>query len=233
MSKFIDLTGQRFGRLTVIEKCGVATSGHALWKCKCDCGNHHITTSNQLRGGSKSCGCLQRERASEAAKQRTGQNCSKKYAIGQEHYRLHQCYKDMLNRCYNKNNRSFARYGGRGIGVYVDWFNDFYAFRDWALDNGYANNLTLDRIDVNGNYVPDNCRWVTVKVQNNNRSNNRIVNYKGETMTLHELSEKHDIAYKTLWQRVNSGWSIAAAVETPVRRSVNGHYVTPVSARSF
>jgi hypothetical protein len=231
MSKFIDLTGQRFGRLKVIEKCGVAKSGHALWLCECDCGNYHTTTSNQLHSGTESCGCLQRERASEAAKQRAGQSCSKKYEIGHEYYRLHQCYKDMLNRCFKTNSKSYARYGGRGITVCEEWKNDFYTFRDWALLSGYTDLLTLDRIDVNGNYEPNNCRWVTIKIQNNNRSNNRIVTYNGETMTLHELSEKYGIAYKTLWGRVNSGWSISTAVETPIRRSVNGHYIKTLSAR--
>lgn len=231
MGKLIDLTGQRFGRLTVIERCGVATSGHALWECVCDCGNHHTTTSNQLHSGTKSCGCLQRERASEAAKQRAGQPTIKKYAIGHEHYRLHQCYKDMLNRCYNTNNKSYKNYGNRGIAVCDEWLNDFYSFKDWSLLNGYNDTLTLDRIDVNGNYEPSNCRWVTLKTQNNNRTNNRIVQYNGERMTLHELSEKYGIAYKTLWARVNSGWSVASAIETPIRRSVNGHYITTISAR--
>lgn len=217
MGKFIDLTGQKFGRLLVIERVGVAKSGHALWACVCDCGNHHTITSNQLHSGAKSCGCLQRERAAEVATKRKGVPYHKKRTIGQEHHRLHQCYKDMLNRCYNKNNRSFSRYGNRGIKVCDEWHNDFYSFRDWALKNGYSDTLTLDRIDVNGNYEPTNCRWVTPKVQNNNRGNNRMVQYKGETMTLHELSEKCGIAYKTLWARVNYGWSITAAVETPLR----------------
>lgn len=233
MGRLINLTGRKFGRLTVVEKCGISPSGHALWRCKCDCGNYHITTSNQLQCGTKSCGCLQRERASEAAKRKTGQPHTKKYVIGHKHYRLHQCYKDMLNRCYRTSNKSYKRYGYRGICVCAEWLNDFYSFRDWALANGYNDSLTLDRVDVNGNYEPNNCRWATPKMQNNNRSNNRIVNYKGETMTLHELSEKYDIGYKTLWARVNSGWSITAAVETPVRRSVNGHYSTSLSAGPF
>lgn len=217
MSKFIDLTGQRFGRLVVIERVGVAKSGHALWACICDCGNHHTTTSNQLHSGSKSCGCLQRERAAESAKERKGISFHKKHTIGQEHYRLYQCYKDMLNRCYNQNNKSFARYGNRGISVCDEWLDDFNAFKNWALSNGYADNLTLDRKNVDGNYEPSNCRWATAKIQNNNRSNNRIVHYKGETMTLHELSERCGIAYKTLWARVNRGWAISVAVETPLR----------------
>lgn len=233
MSKLIDLTGQRFGRLTVIERRGSAASGHALWHCKCDCGNYHTTTSNQLHSGTKSCGCLQRERASVCAKERKGVSARKRRAIGRDHQRLYQCYKDMLNRCYSPKNKRFDCYGNRGVGVCCEWLSDFNSFRVWALANGYNDSLTLDRIDVNGNYEPSNCRWATSKTQNNNRSNNRIVQYNGETMTLHELSEKHDIDYKTLWQRINLGWSVASAVETPIRRSVNGHYTTSLPTRNF
>jgi hypothetical protein len=223
MSKFIDMTGQRFGRLLVVEKNGVAKSGHALWLCKCDCGNSYIISSNQLKNGTQSCGCLQRERAAESAKNRTHLSYHKKLNIGKEFHRLHQCYKDMLNRCYKTNNKSYKRYGGRGIKVCDEWKNDFYLFKEWALSNGYADNLSIDRINVNGNYEPDNCRWITTKEQNNNRSNNRIVKYCGETLTLHELSERHDIAYKTLWSRIKAGWSVASAVETPTR-VVNREY---------
>lgn len=233
MSKLIDLTGRKLGRLTVVERCGTAPSGHALWYCKCDCGNYHTITSNRLHSGTKSCGCLQRERSSVCAKERKGVSVRKRYAIGYEHHRLHQCYRDMLNRCYKPNNKRFERYGNRGIRVCSEWLNDFYSFRDWALANGYNDSLTLDRIDVNGNYEPNNCRWATSKMQNNNRANNRIVQYNGETMTLHELSEKYNVDYRTLWQRINLGWSIAAAVETPIRRSVNGHYTTSLSTGNF
>ena len=139
----------------------------------------------------------------------------------------------MLTRCYNPNSKSYKHYGYRGISVCSEWLNDFYSFKDWALANGYNDTLTLDRVDVNGNYEPNNCRWATSKMQNNNRANNRIVQYNGETMTLHELSEKYNVDYRTLWARVNSGWSIAVAVETPIRRSVNGHYTTSLSAGNF
>lgn len=223
MGKFVDLTGQRFGRLSVIEKSGVAKSGHALWLCKCDCGNSHIVSSNQLKNGTKSCGCLQRERAAESARQRTHIHNRKKLVIGKDFQRLHQCYKDMLNRCYKENNKRYHRYGGRGIEVCDEWRNDFYAFKSWATANGYSNVLTLDRIDVYGNYEPSNCRWVSTKEQNNNRSNNKVVRYCGEEMTLHQLSEKYNIPYKTLWGRINGGWTVSSAVETPIR-VVNREY---------
>lgn len=222
MSKFIDLTGQRFGRLLVVKRDGLAKSGHALWLCKCDCGNEHVLTSNQLRSGTQSCGCLQRERATEAAKKRIGSNVRKRYCIGEKNYRLHQCYKDMLHRCYKENNKRYKDYGFRGIKVCSEWLDDFYSFRDWAEKSGYADNLTLDRINVDKNYEPSNCRWVSSKKQNNNRRNNVVVTYNGETMTLHELSEKYtNFSYKTLWARINNGWDLCDAITTPVRRLKN------------
>ena len=234
MSTFIDLTGQRFGRLFVIQKVGAAPSGHVLWLCKCDCGNDYIVSSNHLRSGTQSCGCLQREQAGISARKRKGTPYQRKYNIGKENYRLHQCYKDMINRCFKSNNKNYKNYGERGIKVCSEWLSDFYSFRDWALANGYAENLTLDRIDVEGNYEPSNCRWVSVKTQNNNRRNNFIVVYNGEKMTLHELSERYtDVPYKTLWARMNSGWNLYDAISTPVRRSANGHYVKVLSASSF
>lgn len=235
MSKFIDLTGQRLGRLVVVERMGTAQSGHALWLCKCDCGTSHIASSNQLRCGTQSCGCLQKERAIFAAKKRKGVQYHKKYDIGKDNYRLHQCYKDMINRCYKVNNKNYKNYGFRGIKVCPEWLNDFYSFRDWALANGYADNLTLDRINVDKNYEPSNCRWASSKAQNNNRRNNVVVTYNGETMTLHELSERYpDVGYKTLWARINAGWSLHDAIETPVRKGfANGHYIKTLSAGSL
>ena len=227
MSKLIDLTHMRFERLFVERRYGTASSGHALWLCKCDCGNTKVISSNQLHSGTKSCGCLQRENAAKSAKNRVHTPCRHKYEVGTEYSRLHQAYKDIKNRCYNQNSKSYKSYGMRGITICQEWQNDFYAFRDWAMVNGHADDLTLDRINVNGNYEPNNCRWITVKEQNNNRRNNRIVTYNGETMTLHELWERYtDVPYKTLWSRVNAGWTIADAVERPIRRSTNGHYLT-------
>ena len=235
MSKFIDLTGQRYGRLLVVERMGTAQSGHALWLCKCDCGTSYTVSSNRLNSGTKSCGCLQKERSSFAARKRKGVRYPKRYNIGKENGRLYQCYKDMVNRCYKVNNKRYETYGGRGIKVCSEWLNDFYSFRDWALTNGYTDNLTLDRVDVEGNYEPANCRWASQKTQNNNRRNNVVVTYNGETMTLHELSERYtDVPYKTLWKRINAGWSLHDAIETPVRKGfANGHYIKTLSARSF
>ena len=221
MAKLVDLTGQRFGRLIVVERHETANSGHARWLCKCDCGNVTAVTSNQLRakqGATKSCGCLQRERAICANSKKDHSNFNKRVSIGKEYQRLHRTWRDMINRCTNPNNKRYDVYGQRGISVCKEWLDSFLAFKQWAIVTGYTDELTLDRKDVNGDYEPSNCRWATLKEQNNNRSNNRIVEYKGESMTLHQLADRYGLNYKTLWCRVQYGWTITEAVETPIRR---------------
>lgn len=225
MGKLVDLTGQRFGRLTVIDRAGTAPSGHALWFCQCDCGEYKTLSSNQLNTGTKSCGCLQRERASEVGMKPKSSTRKRRERIPPDLRRLHQTHRDMLTRCNNPNNKRYALYGGRGITVCKEWRESFLAFAEWAKNNGYNNSLTLDRKDPNGNYCPENCRWATQKEQNNNRRNNRIVEYRGEKMTLHELSDQCGIDYRTLWCRIKAGWTVEDAAERPIRRHVNGHYV--------
>lgn len=220
MGKLIDLTDQRFGRLVVIERQGQANSGHAEWLCKCDCGKEVIVSSNALRSsrGTRSCGCLQREMATIANLNKDHGYYKKKASVGREHQRLHQTWRDMINRCANSNNKRFDAYGGRGISVCQEWLGNFDAFKEWAISSGYSDELTIDRINVNGDYCPQNCRWATSKEQNNNRSNNRIVIYKGESMTLHQLADREGINYQTLWNRLKYGWSLEDAVERPIRR---------------
>lgn len=158
MSAFIDLSGLRFGRLQAISR-DTEKKHDAYFLCLCDCGKLVSVRATRLRNGETlSCGCLR----AEVCKKRATTH-------GQRKTRLYTIWVGMRDRCRNPKNKSFDRYGGRGITVCDEWQNSFETFRDWALSHGYADHLSIDRINVNGNYQPDNCQWATSKEQANNR----------------------------------------------------------------
>ena len=205
MGKAIDLTGQRFGRWTVLCKAEKGNDTRARWLCQCDCGNTAIVYGYSLRsGGSLSCGCLRRDRASETHR-----------VHGESSSRLHYIWSSMLQRCNNPHVEKYPRYGGRGISVCPQW-KDFSIFREWAISSGYTDALSLDRINVNGNYAPDNCRWVTLADQHRNKSSNRMLSLNGQTKCLVEWAELLKISRQTLQSRLASGWSIEDTLTTPV-----------------
>lgn len=200
MSKLIDLTGKKFNRLTVISRAENSKHGKVRWKCKCECGNEVIVDASSLRKNSvHSCGCYRTERLNEYS-----------YTHGKSKTRLNNTWRCMKQRCLNPNNSAYKNYGGRGITVCNEW-QEFQPFYDWAIANGYKDDLTIDRIDVNGNYEPSNCRWVDTKTQSNNTRRSHYITYKGETMTLTQWANKLNMNKGTLTKRLNSGWSIEEA----------------------
>ena len=195
-----NLIGRRFGSLTVISRAENSRSGKARWNCVCDCGATKkipVCGYDLKVGKVSSCGCLRKITARE-----TGEKNEKH---GKTHTRLYGIWQGMKRRC-NPNN-SYSPKSYRNITVCYEWMHDFHSFYDWAMSNGYADNLTIDRIDVYGNYSPDNCRWATYKEQENNRRNNHFIIYKGEKYTLAQLSEKLNLSQQALRFRINSGWS--------------------------
>ena len=184
MSAIIDLTGERFGRLTVIERD--ISQKRTVWICRCDCGNVKSVQSTHLRSGATtSCGCFQKERASQANK-----------THGFTHTSLHNRWKAIRQRCNNPDDPRYKDYGARGITLCPEW-NDFEVFSKWAMENGYNEDLQLDRIDNNKGYSPDNCRWCTGSVNNHNRRSTSFI----DGLPLREFAELHHMDYQTVHYR--------------------------------
>ncbi len=213
MSKY-DLSGKRFGMLFVVDKAYLRTSPNGktdmLWHCKCDCGNEKdVLERSLIYAGTKSCGCLQKKHIQELRRRH-----------GETGTRLYQAWENMRARCNRKSSREYENYGGRGIRVCDEWQNNYESFRDWALDNGYSDNLTLDRKNVNGNYCPENCRWISNQLQQYNKRTNRNISFNGKTQTITQWAKEYKIPVKTLQGRLDkSKWSIEKALTTPVTKN--------------
>lgn len=209
-----DLTGKKIGRLTVLRLSDNKKNGSTKWVCQCDCGNIvEVFSSNLTREHTKSCGCLAREKSSKRMKEK-----NPGYKHGKNNSRLHIIWDAMKKRCYLKSHIHYLNYGGRGIEVCEEWKNDFMSFYNWAMDNGYKDDLTIDRIDSDKNYCPENCRWITYKQQANNKRNNHFVEYKGKKYTISQLAEEKNIKYDILLYRINKGWDLEDAINLPVMK---------------
>lgn len=206
--ELMDLTGQKFSRLTVIGRAP-NHGRRTMWNCKCDCGKEVTVRAENLRSGnSKSCGCLKIDH-------------HPKTANGLGKTRLAGILNSMKQRCYNPKYSQYYLYGGRGIRICDEWLNDSNNFYSWAFNHGYKEDsvqaeCSIDRIDVDGNYCPENCRWVDSFAQANNTRRNIFYEFNGERHTLTEWSRIVGIKSGTLYNRINSlGWSIEDALTLP------------------
>lgn len=191
-----NLIGQKFGRLTVIDlvESDAGANIPTKWICQCDCGKETVVRGSNLQSGvTRSCGCLSKELLIE-----------RHFKHGGTGSRLYVTWQHMIRRCEKNTDRAYKYYGGRGISVHIDW-HDYTAFRDWALANGYADDLTIDRIDVNGNYEPSNCRWISLKEQQKNKRNNVWVVFNNETKNIcdwaRELNCRPQSVYRVILEK--------------------------------
>lgn len=210
-----DITGERFGRLVATKRLQSGTNGGARWLCLCDCGSETSTyLSNLASGRTASCGCYNNECRSER-KRVHGATGSRMEQGKRRASLLYGVWSSMRGRCNNPTDSSYERYGGRGIAVCLAW-DDFRVFEEWALTSGYSHSLSIDRIDNDGPYSPDNCRWATAKTQCRNRRVTPRMTYRGKTASVAEFAEEYGIPYDTLRQRVGRyGWSAERAIEIP------------------
>ena len=211
--KIKNLEGKRIGKLTVLERAEDKTQKNGkrliMWRCKCDCGNETIVPSSRLTSGNtKSCGC--------------GSSRYLRKTHGKSETRLYRVWRGVKSRCYNPNSTGYEYYGGRGVTVCDEWLgeNGFENFYKWSYLNGYNENAekyicTLDRIDVNGNYEPSNCRWVSMKEQDNNKRTNKYIEFNGEKKTLSQWCDEFGVNKKMARYRFNHGWGIEDCLLVP------------------
>lgn len=197
MPNFKNLTGEKFGRLTVIGVSRKVESGNReryYWRCKCDCGNEKEVRTDCLTSGLvKSCGCLKKDQDKI--------NLTKYHKHKLSHTKLWDTYYGMKSRCYDKTDKRYSDYGGRGIEICPEWLENFENFVSWSLENGFDDNLQIDRIDNDSGYSPQNCRWISIKENCRNRRSNVMIEYQGKMITLIELSEILNIPYKTAYSK--------------------------------
>lgn len=197
MPKVKDVSGQRFGSLIASSFTHVMSNGrkYTAWICKCDCGKEiTVLAGNLYQGKTLSCGCMRGENISQS-----------KIRHGMRNSRIYMIWKGIRGRCYVSSNVSYDNYGGRGITMCQEWKEDFLNFYNWALKNGYSDTLTIERSYVNGNYEPDNCRWITTQEQYYNKRDSRLIKIDGETKCLAEWAKITGIARRTLSDRYDRG----------------------------
>lgn len=198
-----DLIGKKFGRWTVIRYSHKDKNRIKYYICKCECGiERAVNKANLIKGKSQSCGCLNHEQTSIRCK---------KY--NKDEKKLLKVFNSIRARCFNPKHNAYCNYGARGITIYSEWLKNPILFVKWAIANGYEEGLSVDRIDNDKGYTPENCHFADAKVQSRNRRSNLKYYYKGKTLCLSEWAEKLNISYPMLWQRIRKyGWSFETAI---------------------
>jgi hypothetical protein len=194
MGKKIDIEtiiDSKFGRLTILKESDFKLHKRVSVVCKCECGNEIIATINSImRGNTQSCGCIRIER-------------NNNYKNGLRHHPLYTVWANIKQRCFNKKYPKYKDYGGRGIIMCEEWYNNFETFYNWCIINKWVKGLEIDRINNNGNYEPNNCRFVNRSVNMNNKRSNTIITFNNKTLTLAEWATGLNIPYGRLSQRIN------------------------------
>lgn len=204
MGKIVNILGERFGRLEVIEEVGRGRFRHVIWLCKCDCGAEIRVNGYDLRSGKQvSCGCYKREN--------TSLRCT---THGMSNTRVFKTWAGIIQRCNNPKQTHYKNYGGRGITVCEEW-KTFEGFWEWAQRSGYTDELTIERIDVNGNYEPSNCKWIPLSEQARNTTRNRRIIYNGENLPMVEWGERLGMTGDAISSRVDRGYTEEEAVSIP------------------
>lgn len=191
----MDIAGQRFGRLIVDSYAFTNKHGKSMWNCQCDCGKAVVVAGAHLKSGhTASCGCY----GAEASGIRTRTH-------GMRQTRLYRIWLGMKSRCTIPSVKCYKHYGGRGITICDSWMNDYQAFHDWAMASGYRDGLTIDRIDVDGNYCPENCKWATWKEQHRNTRKTVYIEMNGKRMPIADWADETGINLRTLYTRYYAG----------------------------
>lgn len=194
MGNKLELLGKKFGRLTVIQEYGKDKNGKVLWECQCDCGNKTVSLgSNLVRGKSLSCGCLKNELTSKRMKKH-----------GMRSTKIYKKWQGMKRRCYEKENRQYKNYGGRGIIICDEWLGEhgFENFYSWAMRNGYRDGLSIERKNVNGDYCPENCCWIPLPEQSRNKTNTKRIS---DSVIAVDLARKNGTCLSTMYGRMRKG----------------------------
>jgi len=206
-----NIIGNRYGKLTVVELYGKDKHHNQIYRCICDCGNEQFASAYRLKSASvKSCGCLKKEQPKKAFT-----------THGLRNHQLYIRWYKMKSRCNNPQDPRYKDYGGRGIRICSEWENDLRKFYEWSMTHGYSENLTLDRIDNDGDYTPDNCRWTDSYTQAANKRNNHCITLNGQTKILAEWCRIYNISPVCVVGRLHRGWSEMNALTIPPKRKKN------------